>query len=170
MEVKEKETTPPHQDAPLSEVEATTSPHQTVISSANKAVAVREKDIKKVTAGRAGAASRKASQERLIAELRSAKDALHISAEALSKRSEAPVTDITKDAVPPPLKDINTNKPTMSNASWGSWIVGGALVAAVLLLRRTGSGVDSRQEVRREKTPVKACIDTPPPCCSAIKG
>lgn len=153
-----------------------------MISSANKVVAVREKDIKKVAAGRAGAAARKAKQDRLLSELRSAKETLHITTEALSKQTEAPspalakvadtkdIKDINNAADIKDIKDINTNKPTISDVSLTPWIVGGVLVAVAIILGRTRRDMGSRQEiVGREKIPVKTHIDLPLPAAQQLK-
>ena len=84
----------------------------------SEAVTLRSKDPKKVVAGRAGAAARKAKQERVLEELRAAKASLKHSdtSHAATNRHDEPT--------PKPAQRHDTSP-------WTSLIIGGAGLAAI---------------------------------------
>lgn len=107
----------------------------------------RTKDPKKQAAGRAGAAARKAKQERLLEELRAAKEAIAPAATpvadgAVAKQQEQPVTGTTRSA-----SRVNQQRHSVSSApadpgdparsaaeaaaDWTPWILVGAGLAAL---------------------------------------
>ena len=84
----------------------------------------RQKDPKKQAAGRAGAAARKAKQDRLLQELREAKE----------KVRQAPAADAPTEPEPEPPRRTETREPSAQN--WAPVAVGAAAVAGVVLLAR----------------------------------
>ena len=101
----------------------------------------KPKDPKKVAAGRAGAAARRARQESLLAELRAAKAAIAPAAtpvadEAVTqssceatKQQEQPVTSATERRQQPMPAHADPGDPVKSD--WTPWILVGAGLAAL---------------------------------------
>ena len=88
----------------------------------------RQKDPKKVAAGRAGAAARKAKQARLLEELRKAKE----SQRNMENTSGAPPDQEVEDSVAPPAgtpakeKDEEAAPVLLTAGSTTPWIIGAA--------------------------------------------
>ena len=103
----------------------------------------RQKDPKKVAAGRAGAAARKAKQERVLEELRTVKATLKGSCEASETTCQAKPhehCDTAHSAAGGQDKDKNGNavpsehlaaRHYVSSTSWTPWILAIAGIAAV---------------------------------------
>ena len=108
-----------------------------------------QKDPKKVAAGRAGAAARKAKQERLLEELRAAKEAIAPAATpvadgAVAKQQEQPVTGTARSASrvkqqPLPAPADPGDPVAEAAADWTPWILVGAGLAALCVLYMTRS-------------------------------
>ena len=88
------------------------------------------KDPRKVAAGRAGAAARKAKQERLLEQLRAAKESFR-----------PPAGDGTSANIPPKEADqehtdkrLEHNREGLTN--WTPWIVGACLTGGALMFLR----------------------------------
>ena len=100
----------------------------------------KSKDPKKVAAGRAGAAARKAKQESLLEELRAAKQSLQPEAVAetatpvadvvVAKQQEQPVADVpSQQPKPAPADPVVALQHVKSD--WTPWILVGAGLAAL---------------------------------------
>jgi hypothetical protein len=110
----------------------------------------RTKDPKKQAAGRAGAAARKAKQERLLEELRAAKEAIAPAATPVADRApkEQPVADVLSQQPMP----ASANPGDSVEANWTPWILVGAGLAALCvtymsrspLVKPTVSGADTK--------------------------
>lgn len=107
----------------------------------------RTKDPKKQAAGRAGAAARKAKQERLLKELRAAKEAI------------APATTPVADgAVTQSVKQLRAVE---AAADWTPWILVGAGLAALCatymscspLVKQTVIGARQQKQLHPEAAP-----------------
>jgi hypothetical protein len=108
----------------------------------------REKDLKKVAAGRAGAAARKAKQERLLEELRVAKASL----------TPTPSTDSA------PLRVATAGQTVAQEqvSSWTPWIIGTAgLVGALVLLHSNFATAPSLQSATPKQVAQQRRQDTP---------
>ena len=93
----------------------------------------KSKDPQKVAAGRAGAAARKAKQERLLEELRAAKQSLRPEAVA---EAATPVADVVaKQQEQPMPAPADPGDPV--KADWTPWILVGAGLAALCLVKLT---------------------------------
>ena len=105
------------------------------------APSTKAKDPKKVSAGRAGAAARKAKQGRLLEELRAAKE------QARATPAPAPTT---VEPVEPTRPQVTERRHDATSSDWTPVIVGAVAVAGVaafaLRSRQTTHGVvDTRQ-------------------------
>ena len=121
----ETEIQPPAQSATTTEsteVERVTAPSPTA----------RTKDPKKQAAGRAGAAARKTKQERLLEELRTAKEAIAPAATPVADEApkEQPVTQSVKQQPMPAPADPACSAAEAA-ADWTPWILVGAGLAAL---------------------------------------
>ena len=86
----------------------------------------KNKDPKKVEAGRAGAAARKAKQEKMLEELRTAKEALQQPPVTKSQgHSQCRVVEDTDNAV--------AQSAGASTTDWTPWFIGGGLVGAICI-------------------------------------
>ena len=124
----------------------------------------RSKDPKKVAAGRAGAAARKAKQERLLEELRAAKQSLQPEAVAetatpvadvvVAKQQEQPVADVpSQQPMPAPADPVVALQHVQ--ADWTPWILVGAGLAALCvwrspLVKLTVSGAHQQKQLHPE--------------------
>ena len=97
----------------------------------------KSKDPQKVAAGRAGAAARKAKQERLLEELRAAKQSLRPEAvaEAATPVADVVVADGTSQQEQPMPAPADPGDPV--KADWTPWILVGAGLAALCLVKLT---------------------------------
>ena len=94
----------------------------------------KSKDPKKVAAGRAGAAARKAKQERLLKELRAAKRSLQPDAVA---DAATPVADVVPKEQPFAKQQPLLAPADPVKADWTPWILVGAGLAALCLVKLT---------------------------------
>ena len=125
----------PAQSATMTEstegLERVTTPAPVVASPTAK-----PKDPKKVAAGRAGATARKAKQERLLEELRAAKEAIAPAATPVADEApkEQPVTQSVKQQpMPAPADPVVALQHV--KADWTPWILVGAGLAALCVWR-----------------------------------
>ncbi len=115
----------------------------------------RPKDPKKVAAGRAGVAARRARQESLLAELRAAKAAIAPAATPVAdetvtqsvKQQEQPVTSVKQQPMPAPADPVK--------ADWTPWILVGAGLAVLCVWRspQTVSGARQQKQLHPEAAP-----------------
>ena len=105
------------------------------------------KDPKKVAAGQAGAAAKKAKQERLLEELRAAKQSLQPEADA---ETATPVADVVvaKQQERPMPAPADPGDPV--KADWTSWILFGAGIAALCVWRSPLVKLTERQQKHPE--------------------
>lgn len=130
----------------------------------------KSKNPKKVAAGRAGAAARKAKQEKILDELRAAKQTLH------SPEEHAPPVKDT-NTVPMPVRSVATGReytmpvePNERTTNWIPLIVGAGLVGGVIFVFRSGNATAM---TRRTEPPRAAGADTmrlDPPSAQQLKG
>lgn len=95
----------------------------------------REKDPKKVAAGRAGAAARKAKQEQILAELRRAKESLH-SLAVLEPAAPPELVRSEEASIPPAARAAVIAKQQAESSgqpNWTPWIIGACLVGGALM-------------------------------------
>ena len=126
-----------------------------------------QKDPKKVAAGRAGAAARKAKQQKLLDELREAKAALEPATPPVDvvppeRSAQAP----PKDAAVPAVATTRQQQ-TAARTDWIPWIVGGlGLAGVVWFLRGNGFAITSRGVAAPPKasapSPAEAAAKRPP--------
>lgn len=151
----------------------------------------RTKDPKKQAAGRAGAAARKAKQERLLEELRAAKEAIAPAATpvadgAVAKQQEQPVTGTTRSAnqqrhsvsSAPADPGDPALRAAEAAADWTPWILVGAGLAALCVLRlplvkQTVSGARQQKQLHPEARSSGASqpdgTSTTPRCAQQLK-
>ena len=140
----------------------------------------KPKDPKKVAAGRAGAAARRARQESLLAELRAAKEAIAPAAtpvadEAVTqssceatKQQEQPVTQSVKQQPMPAHAD--PGDPVKSD--WTPWILVGAGLAALCVWRSPLAKLTERQQKQQHPEARSLGARQPPPtprCAQHLK-
>ena len=96
---------------------------------------LRRKTPKKVAAGRAGAAARRARQESLLAELHTAKEAINPRSEAVAEAA-TPVADVfVVKQQPMHATATHSVRHKVSNSEWTPWLLfGGAGLAALYVL------------------------------------
>ncbi len=107
--------------------------------SAQEANPKRQKDPRKVAAGRAGAAARKAKQERILVELRAAKESLHgkESSEGAPQQDDADSTSKTPE---PPISLEAASQQGLQD--WAPWIIGVVVLTGIYIC-----GAQCRQQV-----------------------
>ena len=107
----------------------------------------KTKNPKKVEAGRAGAAARKAKQERLLEELRAAKQSLQSEAVA---EAAMPVADIVVAKQQPVAKQQSLPAPADPadpvKADWTPWLLFGAGLAVLCVWRSPLAKLTERQQ------------------------
>lgn len=103
---------------------------QTTVETAQSAA--RQKDPKKVAAGRAGAAARKAKQEKILAELREAKASIQRPSAVTEVTEQRPPAEAVRSHRRSEAYDKVTNGTT--DVQWTPWIVGGLGLAGVVWL------------------------------------
>ena len=118
----------------------------------------RTKDPQKQAAGRAGAAARKVKQERLLEELRDAKERITPAASA-----------VTSDKQQPMPAHANPGDPLKSD--WAPWILVGAGLAALCvwrasLVKPTVSGARQQKQLHPEARSSGASQPPPTPRCA----
>ena len=130
----------------------------------------KPKDPKKVAAGRAGAAARKTKQERLLEELRAAKQSLQPDAvaEAAMPVADVVVTQSVKQQeqavakqqpMPAPAADVKSD--------WTPWILVGARLAALCVWRSPLVKLTERQQKQQHPEAISGASQPPPtPRCA----
>ena len=111
--------------------EATKTEDATKTEEVQRVTDPRQKDPRKVEAGQKGAAARKAKQERLLEELRAAKQSL--------QPADAP------DAVPQPPKQQPKQQLAPPPTDWTPWILVGAGLAALAYTSRAAASAAAKQ-------------------------
>ena len=122
-------------------------------------VTEKVKDPKKVAGGRAGAAARKANQERLLVQLRGAKESFR-----------PPAGDGTPANIPPKEADqeqaVSADKRSEHNrevTNWTPWIVGVCLTGgALMFLRNTQTRSPASVAAGPVDSAPKQPVDKPP--------
>ena len=139
---------------------------------ASAEVIERQKDPKKVAAGKAGAAARKAKQHKLLAELREVKAAMSSSAicEPEPRAHQEPICEtrtVNKTTEPQALSTRTCPSDTTCQATtpdWTPWIVGGIGLAAGLTWYTScsyGNAIACRGAVL-QRTSVRPAMPTQP--------
>ena len=164
----EADQTTPAQSATMTE---STEGLERVTTPAPVPVMAKSKDPKKVAAGRAGAAARKAKQERLLEELRAAKQSLQPEAVA---EAATPVADVVvaKQREQPVVKQHPMPSPADPGgpvkADWTPWILVGAGLAALCVWRSPQVKLTERlqKQLYPEARPSGAIQPPPTPRCA----
>ena len=113
-----------------------TTPAPVPVSSSAASPTAKPKDPKKVVAGRAGAAARRAKQQALLEELRAAKHSLQPEAEAATPVADVVVADGMSQQEQPVVKQQPMPAPAADvKADWTPWILVGAGLAALCVWR-----------------------------------
>ena len=113
-----------------------TTPAPAPVSSSAASPTAKPKDPKKIAAGRAGAAARRAKQQALLEELRAAKHSLQPEAEAATPVADVVVADGTSQQEQPVVKQQPMPAPAADvKADWTPWILVGAGLAALCVWR-----------------------------------
>ena len=139
----------------------------------------KPKDPQKVAAGRAGAAARKAKQERLLEELRAAKEAIAPAATPVADEApkEQPVTGTTcrveQQPMPAPADPVVALQHV--KADWTPWILVGAGLAALCVWRSPLVKLTERQQKQQHPDAARSAssgASQPPPtprCAQHLK-
>ena len=136
-------------------MERVTDPAAEMTDSKNK-----KKDPRKVAAGRAGAAARKAKQERLLEELRAAKEQQHQPgiSPPISEREE-------------PVSEAPAGQgPVRAMGNWTPWIIGAAGLAGIVYF--CAGAPQPRVSRVLELSPgdcIPKPVAKPPPCAKQLK-
>ena len=134
-------TVPPPQPETAAERVTAEAPPEPLTTAKSAA----QKDPRKVAAGRAGAAARKAKQQKLLDELREAKAALEPATPPVDvvppeRSAQAP----PKDAAVPAVATTRQQQ-TAARTDWIPWIIGGlGLAGVVWFLRGNGFAITTR--------------------------
>jgi hypothetical protein len=97
------------------------------------------KDPNRVAAGKAGAAARKAKQERILAEMREAKSAL----------AAPPPPQLSSEEAPPQSDKGKRTAPTAADLKWTPWIAGVLALAGIYWLSMERPTTAVMQQQRR---------------------
>ena len=110
------------------------------VSSSAASLTAKPKDPKKIAAGRAGAAARRAKQQALLEELRAAKHSLQPEAKAATPVANVVVADGTSQQEQPVVKQQPMPAPAADvKADWTPWILVGAGLAPLCVSYMTRS-------------------------------
>ena len=91
----------------------------------------QQKDPKKVAAGRAGAAARKAKEEKLLQELRAAKEHYKMPTHELPMEHQLRSNKTQTKDTPP----AHETEEQVNNSDWTPWVIGGAALTAMIWFR-----------------------------------
>lgn len=139
------------------EVEETPQTTTSQVTVSQQETPVRVKNPKRVTAGKAGAAARKANQQKLLDELREKKAALKSDVTGVAEPRER-LGEPTRDAY---SHGIRSNG--ITHTEWTIWIVGGLGLAAGLWF------LSERQNTAVLPRKVKTQNGGPPPASNDLK-
>lgn len=123
----------PQQQAAQAERDSEAEPARASEAPVERVTQRPPKDPKKVAAGRAGAAAKKAKKERLLEEFRTAKESLRPGEPPAAEGGESAAASPTK---PRPVDDSapqTTAALTPRGGSWTPWIVGACLAGGALM-------------------------------------
>ena len=152
-----------------------TTPAPVPVSSSAASLTAKPKDPKKVVAGRAGAAARRAKQQALLEELRAAKQSLQPDAvaEAATPVADVVVTQSVKQQEQPVAKQRPMPAPAADvKSDWTPWILVGAGLAALCVWRSPLVKLTERQQKQQHPEARSSGASQPPPtprCAQHLK-